>query len=92
MENLDPKMEHEYECVICQASTPTPQPMVLLVMMCESGCKHSSGRFLFLLLHRRVLMTHARFNYYLKVNNNDNNRTVLTPSANIAHGLQSNAS
>ncbi|VDK36605.1 unnamed protein product [Taenia asiatica] len=36
-ENLEAKMECEYDCVICQAIPETPQPMVLLVMLCESG-------------------------------------------------------
>ncbi len=39
LKELDPKIEHEYECVICQAVPSPPKPMVLLVMMCESGCK-----------------------------------------------------
>nr|CDS16757.1 E3 ubiquitin protein ligase UBR3 [Echinococcus granulosus] len=36
-ENPEAKMECEYDCVICQATPETPQPMVLLVMLCESG-------------------------------------------------------
>ncbi|VDM24470.1 unnamed protein product, partial [Hydatigera taeniaeformis] len=36
-ENPEGKMECEYDCVICQAVPDTPQPMVLLVMLCESG-------------------------------------------------------
>lgn len=31
------KVEYEYNCVICQAKPEIPQPMVLLVMLCESG-------------------------------------------------------
>ncbi|VDD75860.1 unnamed protein product [Mesocestoides corti] len=37
MDNLESKMDYDYDCVICQAVPPEPQPMVLLVMLCESG-------------------------------------------------------
>ncbi|VDO03822.1 unnamed protein product [Rodentolepis nana] len=36
-ENLTSQVECEYNCVICQTKPETPQPMVLLVMLCESG-------------------------------------------------------
>lgn len=66
-------MECEYDCVICQAIPETPQPMVLLVMLCESGRKLS---------YKKLIIFGAVANYcYLPPTSDGAHAQLPEPSA-----------